>query len=137
MFHSLLDYKFTKTFSGLPFYRITILLDGDKIVQGIREHTNSNIDSSSLVSGHKTYYVTNLYRAKASAAYGKKLVDIEAAMLSKHSTAVKNYMEDKLKRIEKNKQWPHLSTSDSIETKDRKKNYNNKPTLGERSENND
>lgn len=76
----------------MPFYRITILLDDDKIVQGIREHSNSNID-----------YVTNLFRAKASKEYGKNLVDIEAAMLSKNSTAVKNYLEEKLKKMQKKK----------------------------------
>lgn len=44
------------------FYRITILLQDNRIRQGIREHNNSNID-----------FVTNVYRAKASEPLEKKL----------------------------------------------------------------
>jgi hypothetical protein len=77
----------------MSFYRITILLQDDQVVQGIGEHSNSNID-----------YVTNLYRVKASAEYGKKLVDVEAAMLSKNSTAVKSYLKEKLKKMKKKKE---------------------------------
>jgi hypothetical protein len=102
----------------LSFYRITILLDDDKVIQGIREYANSNID-----------YVTNLYRAKASKEYGKKLVDVEAAMLSKNSTAVKMHLEEKLKKIKKQKEYKDTPIQKSY---NRKKGSSNKPTFEER-----
>jgi hypothetical protein len=72
-------------------------------VHGIRQHENSNID-----------YVTNVFRCKAVATDGNKFVDIEAAMLSKNSTAVKSYLADEMKRIKKKKQW---RISSVVETK--------------------
>lgn len=105
------------------FYRISIFLKDDKVIQGIREHNNPNID-----------FVTNLYRAKASATYGgKKVMDVEAAMLSKNSTAVKCYLEEKLKKLEKKKEWGTITVNPLTPT-DRKKTYTSKITLGERSD---
>jgi hypothetical protein len=109
----------------MPFYRITIFLKDNQVMQGIREHSNSNID-----------YVTNICRAKASATYGNKVVDVEAAMLSKHSNAVKSYLEEKLKRLEKKKEWGTITVNPFLLT-NRKKTYTNKTTLGERSGNKD
>ncbi len=43
----------------MPFYRITIWLKENNILQGIREHTNPNID-----------FVTNYYRYKTYKQYG-------------------------------------------------------------------
>ncbi len=91
-------------------------------MQGIREHSKRNID-----------YVTNFFRAKASAAYGKKLMDIEAAMSSKNSTAVKNYIDEKLKKIEKKKEWKSAINNSNFYTDRKKSNSSNKPPLGERS----
>lgn len=66
-------------------------------MQGIRQHENSNID-----------YVTNVFRLKAVSSYGNKFVDIEVAMLSKNSTAVKSYLEKEMKRIKNKKKWRKL-----------------------------
>jgi hypothetical protein len=105
----------------MPFYRITIFLKDDQVMQGIREHNNSNID-----------YVTNIYRTKASATYGNNVVDVEAAKLSKNSTAVKCYLEEKLKKLEKKKEWGAI-TENPFSPTDRKKAYTSKILLGERS----
>ena len=65
----------------MPFYRITIELRDNKTTQGIRHFENSNIDA-----------VTNIVRVKAKQHYGdNNVIDVEAAMLSNHSTAVKQY----------------------------------------------
>jgi hypothetical protein len=111
---------------ALPFYRISILLKDDKVVQGIRQHENSNID-----------YVTNVFRLKAISSYGNKFVDIEAAMLSKNSPAVRTYLADKLKKIKYKKQWGNKPKEDTnAKTVNyRKINKQNKPPLGERTNN--
>ena len=71
----------------MPYYRITILLKSSKISQGIKYVNDSNIDA-----------VTNIARVKARGYYGERSVlDVEAAMLSNHSTAVKLHIEKKKK----------------------------------------
>ena len=71
----------------MPYYRITILLKSSKVSQGIKYVNDSNIDA-----------VTNIARVKAREHYGERSVlDVEAAMLSNHSTAVKRYIEKKKK----------------------------------------
>ena len=69
----------------MPFYRITIWIkDVNKPVQGIRQYQNQNISA-----------VTNIARVKAQQHYGEQnIVDIEAAMLSSHSSAVKKYLKN-------------------------------------------
>lgn len=103
----------------MPFYRITILLQNGKVVHGIRQHENSYID-----------YVTNVFRIKAVATYGNEICDIEVAMLSKNSTAVKSYLEKESKRIKDKKQWRKSSIPTNT-TNYRKLNKPTKPPLGE------
>jgi len=73
----------------MPYYRITIWLrDQKKPIQGIRQYEQKNID-----------LVTNMARAKAKKHYGDlNVIDIEAAMLSSHSTAAKKYQEEEEKK---------------------------------------
>lgn len=105
----------------MPFYRITIWLEGKKLVQGIREHTNANID-----------FVTNFYRQKAYQAYGhNKVKDVEAAMLSNHATAVRKYLEEKEKKRLNKKQWP-MGDQPSQPTPSRKHKPGPDTPLGER-----
>lgn len=59
-------------------------------------------------------------------------MDVEAAMLSKNSTAVKHYLEEKLKKLKKKKEWGTI-TVNPISTNDRKKSHTSKLSLGERS----
>ena len=77
----------------MPYYRITILLKSSKISQGIKYVNDSNIDA-----------VTNIARGKAREHYGERSVlDVEAAMLSNHCTAVKLYIEKKKKARDRKK----------------------------------
>ena len=62
--------------------------------QGIKHYDNTNID-----------WVTNHARMKAKEHYGDKILDIEAAMLSNHCSAVRELQEQKRKAIE-NKKFP-------------------------------
>ena len=107
----------------MPFYRITIELRDNKTTQGVRHFENSNIDA-----------VTNIVRVKAKQHYGENnLIDVEAAMLSNHSTAVKQYQAKQQRRKENKKFNDGIESSLGI-TKNRKSSYKNsiKTTLGDR-----
>jgi hypothetical protein len=65
----------------LPYYRITIWIEDKRLAQGIKHYDNSNID-----------WVTNHARMKAKEHYGDKILDIEAAMLSNHCSAVRSFL---------------------------------------------
>jgi hypothetical protein len=78
----------------MPYYRVTVILRDKPFVQGIKHYENSNIDA-----------VTNIVRANAKKHYGEhQVVDVEAAMLSNHATAVKVYQEKERKKTDK-KKW--------------------------------
>ena len=106
----------------MPYYRITIELRESKISQGIKYFENSNIDA-----------VTNIARVKAKQHYGENnIIDIEAAMLSNHSTSVKQYRAKLEKRRENKKFNDNIDKSLGI-TKSRKINYKSSTfTLGDR-----
>ena len=110
----------------MPYYRITIELRDKKITQGIRYFDNSNIDA-----------VTNIARVKARQHYGEHNVqDVEAAMLSNHSTAVKQFQARQQKNKENKKFNDGIDKSLGI-TKSRKNNYKDsyKSTLADREKN--
>ena len=72
----------------MPFYRITIWLKNKKRVQGIKFFDNSSIEA-----------VTTICKVKARQHYGEHhIIEVEAAMLSNHSRAVKLHQEDKWKK---------------------------------------
>ncbi|MBA3283885.1 MAG: hypothetical protein H0U27_02335 [Nitrosopumilus sp.] len=106
----------------MPYYRITIELRDKKPAQGIRHYDNQNIDA-----------VTNIARVKATRHYGdNNVLDVEAAMLSNHCTAVKQYQAKQQKRKE-NKKFNDGIESDLGTTKSRKSIYKGDiPTLGDR-----
>lgn len=67
----------------MPYYRITILLKDKTGTQGIKYYDNHSIDA-----------VTHIIRLKAGQHYGvSNVIDVEAAMLSNHCTAVRYYQE--------------------------------------------
>jgi hypothetical protein len=70
----------------VAFYRVTIWTIAGKVLQGIRELENSNID-----------YATNFFRGQAVKSLGQ-LADIEVAMLSNKCTAVWEFIEEREKR---------------------------------------
>lgn len=105
----------------MPYYRITIFLRNNNTVRGIRSYENTNIDA-----------VTNIARVKARQHYGDcNVIDIEAAMLSNHCTAVIDYRE-RQQQIRENKKY-YSSTVEPV--KNRKSYTGNSITLGERKDN--
>jgi hypothetical protein len=70
----------------MAFYRVTIWSADGKVSQGIKELDNNNID-----------YATNYFKGLASVT-GVDVVDIEAAMLSNKSTAVREFIENREKK---------------------------------------
>ena len=86
------------------------MLKHKSLSQGIRFYNNSNIDA-----------VTNIARAKAKNYYGEhNVLDVEAAMLSNHSTAVREYQE-KLQKARENKKLYGSSKSNNDEPVGREK----------------
>ena len=82
--------------------------------------------------------MTNIARVKAKQHYGENYVnDVEAAMLSNHSTAVKQYRA-KLEKRKENKMFNDGIDKSLGITKSRKSNYKDsyKSTLGDREKNN-
>lgn len=102
----------------MAFYRVTIWQRDGKVNQGIRELDNTNID-----------YATNYFRGLALKA-GIDIIDIEAAMLSNKSTAVKDFIEAREKRRKQAKERP---SSPPVIHGRRKDDYSGpKVPLGER-----
>jgi len=104
----------------MPYYRITILLNHKRPAQGIRFYTNTNIDA-----------VTNIVRAQAAKYYGNDILDIEVAMLSNKSSAVKRLQEKKLKARE-DKLFPDVKVEKVV--RGRKDGHGLMPTLSDRKE---
>ena len=105
----------------MPYFRITIFLHHKRPAQGIKYCTNSNIDA-----------VTNIVRAKAIKYYGNDVLDIEVAMLSNKSSAVKKLQQKQMKARE-DKLFPD-SIKDVKVARGRKEGHGLMPTLEQRNE---
>ena len=108
----------------MPYFRITIFLRTRKPSTGIRYYGNTNIDA-----------VTNIVRAKAIKYYGHEVLDIEVAMLSNKSSAVKKLQQKQMKARE-DKLFPD-SIKDVKVVRGRKDGHGLMPTLEQRKEKKD
>lgn len=106
----------------MAWYRVTIWFRAGKIAQGIRELNSVNVD-----------YATNYFRSKAKEHYNENdLIDLEAALLSNHCTAVRNHIEEREQQRQDKKQWPDSREDEQPIDKSRKKGDGSGLTLAER-----
>ncbi|TDH18475.1 hypothetical protein EXU57_23015 [Segetibacter sp. 3557_3] len=77
----------------LAYYRVTIWRKSGKTLRGIRELGHTNVD-----------FATNYFRLQAQ-KHVHNMVDIEAALLSNNSTAVRKYKAAQERRREQMR-WP-------------------------------
>jgi len=108
----------------MPYFRITIFLKYRKPSTGIRYYDNTNIDA-----------VTNIVRVKAIKYYGHDVLDIEVAMLSNKSSAIKQLQQKLMKARENKKLFPDAIKVGQVTG--RKDGRGLMPTLEERKEKKD
>ncbi|MEI6950734.1 hypothetical protein V9K67_26365 [Paraflavisolibacter sp. H34] len=101
----------------MPYYRIVIWTSRRKEpFKGIRQIENYNVDA-----------VHQIMRVKAEETYGRDFMDVEVQMLSKVSTAVKEYLQDIHKKREA-KKWGASSPAAPVgKRRDRDKGHENIP----------
>lgn len=73
----------------MPFYKITIILRSGKMISGIKEEINTNIDN-----------VYHIYENRANSHYGSyEIKSFDCVMISKRSKDYKEYLKNLQKKI--------------------------------------